>query len=282
MQPTHEECLGEKLRNVWTDLGGLPATYRLVGGTAAALYCGHRKSVDADIVSNVPAHHPRVIRRWLNGNIGPHKVVHAKNRPYTKFSATATTPKLDIVGKSPWKWKGEARQAANGLWVAAPCDLVAGKLLAMSDRDEERDGWDIDALHKAGADLGTGIQSFLTQSDEGDHERLLKKLATPSRWPHLSEHMAWIEGINHCREGGEIPAPVRYEVTELDQDWALVEIQIEYENRTVRATGSKLEEVTKWLVETGVVRPEDLPVVEFNLRKEMAAKRAIGRGIGRS
>ena len=230
MQPTHEECLGEKLRNVWTDLGGLPATYRLVAGTAAALYCGHRKSVDADIVSNMPAHHPRVIRRWLNGNIGPHKVVRAKNRPYTKFSATATTPKLDVVGKSPWKWKGEARQAANGLWVAAPCDLVAGKLLAMSDRDEERDGWDIDALHKAGADVGTGIQSFLTQSDEGDHERLLKKLATPSRWPHLSEPMAWIEGINHCREGREIPAPVRYEVTELDQDWALVEIQIEYES----------------------------------------------------
>ena len=39
-----------------------------------------------------------------------------------------------------------------------------------------------------------------------------------------------------------------------------------------------MEEVTKWLVETGVVRPEDLPVVELNLRKEMAAKRAIGRG----
>ncbi len=49
LQPTHTGRLDPRIRRIWEDLGRIGPQYTLIGGTAIALYCNHRQSVDVDL-----------------------------------------------------------------------------------------------------------------------------------------------------------------------------------------------------------------------------------------
>ena len=46
------EILPESQRNIWSQLGQIPKQFVLYGGTAIALYFGHRESIDFDFFSS--------------------------------------------------------------------------------------------------------------------------------------------------------------------------------------------------------------------------------------
>ena len=157
LQPTHTDKLGPKIRNIWSVLGNVPHEYTLIGGTAIALYCGHRESVDVDISCTGRAEHPRRTRERIAAEIGKHKVFQRRSGIVVKFFETPESPKIEIHGTDPWTQKAPRRRADNGLLIAAPSDLAARKLYAMSARDVERDGWDLQALSDAGTDMGAAL-----------------------------------------------------------------------------------------------------------------------------
>ena len=103
LQPTHTGRLESKIRRIWRSLGRIGPRYTLIGGTAIALYCNHRESVDVDISCSGAAEHPRTIRRNIGGEIGKHKVLQRRTGIVIKFFATETSPKIEIHGTDPWK-----------------------------------------------------------------------------------------------------------------------------------------------------------------------------------
>ena len=48
------KCLPAPQRRLWDELGTVPGEFVLYGGTAIALYLGHRESVDFDFFGNQP------------------------------------------------------------------------------------------------------------------------------------------------------------------------------------------------------------------------------------
>ncbi len=123
LQPTHTERLEAKIRRIWRELGKIGPRYTLIGGTAIALYCNHRESVDVDLSCSGGAEHPRTIRKNIAVEIGKHKVLQRRTGIVIKFFATETSPKIEVHGTDPWKMTAPPLRADNGLHVAAPCDL---------------------------------------------------------------------------------------------------------------------------------------------------------------
>ena len=78
IQPTHTGRLDSRIRRIWEDLGRIGPQYTLVGGTAIALYCNHRESVDVDLSCRGAAEHPRTIRRNIRAELGKHKVLQRR------------------------------------------------------------------------------------------------------------------------------------------------------------------------------------------------------------
>ena len=103
LQPTHTGRLDPRIRRIWEDLGRIGPQYTLIGGTAIALYCNHRQSVDVDLSCRGAAEHPRTIRRSIRSELGKHKVLQRRTGIVIKFFATDTSPKIEVHGTDPWK-----------------------------------------------------------------------------------------------------------------------------------------------------------------------------------
>ena len=101
LQPTHTDKLGPKIRNIWSALGNLPHEYTLIGGTAIALYSGHRESVDVDVSCSGRAEHPRRTRERIAAEIGKHKVFQRRSGIVVKFFETPESPKIEIRRTDP-------------------------------------------------------------------------------------------------------------------------------------------------------------------------------------
>ena len=201
LQPTHTGRLDPKIRRIWEDLGRIGPQYTLIGGTAIALYCNHRQSVDVDLSCRRAAEHPRTIRRSIRAEIGKHKVLQRRTGIVIKFFATETSPKIEIHGTDPWKMTAPPLRAENGLYVAAPCDLAARKLAAMIERDSPRDGEDLEALVRGGADIGAAARNVVAQVDPQSLERLGERLQQnpQERWPKLEAHKGVLASLQNGR-----------------------------------------------------------------------------------
>ena len=128
LSPTHVECLDDATRALWEEMRTLPADLRLYGGTALALYLGHRRSVDFDLAT--PArrrrrepHHADPLARRRD----------AARRPRHDRRDRAQRPRRpgDVHGKpAPWfptRWRSRS-PPPNGVRVAHPADLVRAKI----------------------------------------------------------------------------------------------------------------------------------------------------------
>jgi Nucleotidyl transferase AbiEii toxin, Type IV TA system len=132
-------------RRLWDDLGATPAEFTLFGGTAIALYLGHRESVDFDFFSERP----------LNADNLTLAIPYLKGATVTQREPNTLSCIVDRGGTVKLSFFGVPRlrrlrkpQIApdNGLRIASLVDLAAAKGRVVQLRAEARDYIDIDAL----------------------------------------------------------------------------------------------------------------------------------------
>ena len=282
LQPTHTGRLDPRIRRIWEDLGRLGPQYTLVGGTAIALYCNHRQSVDVDLSCHGAAEHPRTIRKSIGVELGKHKALQRRTGIVIKFFATETSPKIEVHGTDPWKMAAPPLRAENGLHVAAPCDLAARKLAAMIERDSPRDGEDLQALQRAGADIGAAARSVVAQVDRQSLERLGERLHQnpQERWPKLEVHQRVLASLQMAATGVIEPpprlitfeekGPMRIDVTDE---------HLETGSKTVLIQVRSVREGLEWLERNRRLETSDIPALEREL--ELQLKRERDRDITR-
>lgn len=280
LQPTHTERLDPRIRRIWEDLGRIGPQYTLVGGTAIALYCNHRQSVDVDLSCRGAAEHPRTIRSSIRAELGKHKVLQRRTGVVIKFFATETSPKIEVHGTDPWRMTVPPLRADNGLHVAAPSDLAARKLAAMIERDSARDGEDLEALRRAGADIGAAARNLVAQVDRQSVARLGERLQQnpQERWPKLESHNRMLASLQMAATGVIEPPPtlIAFEETgpmRID----VTEEQFETGSRAVLIQVRSVREGLEWLERNGRLEASDIPVLEREL--ELQLKRERDRGI---
>ena len=139
-------------RKLWTELHATPAHFTLYGGTALALYLGHRKSVDFDFFSGTSFKTDDLVR----------SISYLKDAEVFDASTNSLTCRIDRGGKVKMQFFGglslgrvEPRQQPTdaGFWVASLLDIAGTKVKVLPERSEEKDYIDVDALLQHGIDL---------------------------------------------------------------------------------------------------------------------------------
>ena len=279
LQPTHTERLEVKIRQIWRALGKVGPRYTLIGGTAIALYCNHRESVDVDISCSGAAEHPRTIRKNIGAEIGKHKVLERRTGVVIKFFATEKSPKIEVHGTDPWKMTAPRLKADNGLHIAAPCDLVARKLAAMIERDSARDGEDLEALLRSGADIGSAARNVIAQVNRENVERLGERLQQnpQERWPKLKAHKAVLTSLEMAATGIIEPAPSRITFEEKGANrFDVTEEQTESGRRTAITRAESIREGLEWLAKNNRIETGEIPTLERHLELELKRERNRG------
>jgi hypothetical protein len=144
-------------RRLWDELAAVPPEFVLYGGTAIALYLGHRESVDFDFFGKKPLDPARLVPAipFLAG------ATVTQREPNT-FSCTVD--RGGVVKLSFFGLPGLPRLLPpliapdNGLQVASLLDLAGAKASVVQQRAEAKDYIDIDALLTDGrVDLPTAL-----------------------------------------------------------------------------------------------------------------------------
>ena len=144
-------------RKFWAEAAGaIPPGFVLYGGTAVALRCGHRQSVDFDWFSSergLLRHAESFLRRFPR-----QRVLQQDARMLTVSVGTGRKAvKLSFFEDLKFGRAGVPEVCDNGVIVASALDLLATKLKVMQQRAEAKDYLDVDALLRTGLDLQRGI-----------------------------------------------------------------------------------------------------------------------------
>ena len=149
VRPIHDDFMDDDMRRLWRSMGPLPGKLRLYGGTALALYLGHRESVDFDFFTPAPdvrlatlSALPWLADAQLRGGEG---VIEA-SCPGVDRDILVTF--LEATGLVPPALDAP-RSAPNGVPVASPRDLVRAKLEAICNRGAAKDYADVAAAFEA-------------------------------------------------------------------------------------------------------------------------------------
>lgn len=148
-------------RRLWDELGAIPAEFVLYGGTAIALYLGHRQSVDFDFFGDRAFEPARLVARlpFLEGATITQQapdtlsVLVDRGGPVKlSFFGLPEIPRLLPPHVVP----------ATGLQIASLLDLAGMKAAVVQQRAEAKDYLDLDALLRPGGlDLPTALASAL-------------------------------------------------------------------------------------------------------------------------
>ncbi len=146
----------EQLR-LWNELGELPQTFVLCGGTAIALQLGHRSSIDFDFLSSV-AFDPDELytaTMFLQGSEPIQKAPHT----LTCLVDRGGSVHVSFFGLPGIRMTSPPLVAKdNRLQVAAMVDLAAMKAAVVQKRAQAKDYLDLDALIQLGGiDLPTAL-----------------------------------------------------------------------------------------------------------------------------
>lgn len=109
---------------------------RLVGGTALALQCGHRISVDIDLFGRV-----NIDADVMSMELAAFDKVQVLNSSSNMIFVTIDGVKVDIVNYRP-KWIEEA-VVIDGYRMAGLRDIAAMKLSAITNRGRKKDFYDL-------------------------------------------------------------------------------------------------------------------------------------------
>ncbi len=136
-------------RRLWSELGDVPPSFMLCGGTAVAVQLGHRASVDFDLFGSQPFDPDTLLEA----------VPFLAEVQVLQKSANTLTCLIDRDGPVQVSFFGvpklrriEAPLIAddNGLAVASLMDLAGMKAAVMQRRAEAKDYLDIDAIIRLG------------------------------------------------------------------------------------------------------------------------------------
>jgi len=141
-------------RALWRELEATPDHFTLYGGTALALYLGHRTSVDFDFFSNAT----------FDADDLAKNVPYLKNAERIQVAPNTLSCRVDRDGPVLVSFFGDlnlgqvgGREQVEGmkLYVAALLDIAGTKAAVVQKRAEVKDYLDIDALLRHGIDLPT-------------------------------------------------------------------------------------------------------------------------------
>ena len=135
-------------------------SFVLYGGTAAALYLGHRGSVDFDFFSAAPLDKGEIEASFAFMPAAQ-TVQEAENTLVVVATMPSGPVKVSFFGGVGLGRINEPLLTTDStMLVASPDDLLATKLKAILDRAEAKDYQDISALLSAGYSLETALGAF--------------------------------------------------------------------------------------------------------------------------
>jgi hypothetical protein len=156
-----KDVLPESQKQIWPLLA--PArklSLVLYGGTAVALYLGHRKSIDFDFFQSEPLQKTELSKSFSFLN-GAETLQEEKDTLVVRVAMPAGPVKMSFFGNITFGRVNNSLITTDSvLLVASREDLLATKLKAILDRAEAKDYLDIAALLTAGASLEQGLGAF--------------------------------------------------------------------------------------------------------------------------
>lgn len=158
----HMETMPEAQKRLWPALGWTTMYgFVLYGGTAIALRCGHRASVDFDFFTDRPLDH-QVIYQELKQSGTTFQVVQDEKNSLTVLTKPDDV-KLSFFGGLGIGRVGAPTRTEDGMVaVASTLDLLATKLKVIMQRAEAKDYLDIAQLLRDGASLIQGLGAAQT------------------------------------------------------------------------------------------------------------------------
>ena len=153
----HLEVLPETQKETWRALGWTTINrFVLYGGTAIALRCGHRASIDFDFFTDQQLNHSIILQELRKSGIAFHVVQDEKNS--LTVVAEPGNARLSFFGALGMGRVGMPTLTEDGVaLVASSLDLLGTKLKVIMQRAESKDYSDIAQLLRAGPSLIQGL-----------------------------------------------------------------------------------------------------------------------------
>jgi hypothetical protein len=155
------DILPKAQQEIWPLLAPAPSlSLVLYGGTAVALYQGHRTSVDFDFFSSEPLDKKAIATSFAF--MRDAQTIQEDENTLVVIAPMPSGPvKVSFFGGLAIGRINEPRRTTDAtLLVASPEDLMATKLKATMDRAEAKDYRDISAMLSAGVSLETALGAF--------------------------------------------------------------------------------------------------------------------------
>lgn len=133
-------------------------SFVLYGGTAVALYLGHRESVDFDFFTHLTFQPDELVNRYLF--LREAEILQSQPNTLTVITAGRDTGgvKISFFGGLTFGRLAQPRRTPDGVMsVASLDDLLAHKLKTTLQRVETKDYADVDALLQSGLSLSSGL-----------------------------------------------------------------------------------------------------------------------------
>jgi hypothetical protein len=157
----HTAILPAAQQEAWQHLKpAAELSFVLYGGTAVALYLGHRVSVDFDFFSAEPLDKGRL--RNAFPFLADASILQDEVETLAAAVVMPSGPvRFSFFGRIGFGRVSDPLQTVDGtLLAASPHDLMATKLKAILDRAQARDYRDIAALLRLGVSLAVGLGAF--------------------------------------------------------------------------------------------------------------------------
>ena len=153
----HLEVLPETQKETWRALGWTTINrFVLYGGTAIALRCGHRASIDFDFFTDQQLNHSIILQELRKSGIAFHVVQDEKNS--LTVVAEPGNVRLSFFGALGMGRVGMPTLTEDGVaLVASSLDLLGTKLKVIMQRAESKYYSDIAQLLRAGPCLVQGL-----------------------------------------------------------------------------------------------------------------------------
>jgi hypothetical protein len=192
------DVLPQAQRQIWPALAPSPRlSYVLYGGTAIALYLGHRTSLDFDFFRS-EALDKEELRQVFPFLVEAKILQDEVNTLVASVDMPAGPVKISFFGGMGIGRIDKPLQTTDHtLLVASPTDLLATKLKAILDRARARDYEDIAALLRNGVPLELGLSAFRLMF-KGEPAVVLKAIGYFKDIPALNQ--ADRETLTHARD----------------------------------------------------------------------------------
>lgn len=145
MTSLHLDLLSPAQRRLWDELGDVPPQFTLYGGTAIALYLGHRESIDFDFFGSESFNPQRLYATvpFLKGA----KIVQQASNTLTCLVDRTGNVQVSFFGVPNMPVLREPLQVPdNGIRIASLIDLAGMKAAVVQQRAEAKDYLDFHAL----------------------------------------------------------------------------------------------------------------------------------------